>query len=99
MAETPAPAAPPPYKVELTKKATKQFAGINDPHTKKIAKALRSLECDNPRAHPEVKPLVNRPGEYRLSIGLDWRARFTIDDEARIVLVNKIGPRENFYSD
>lgn len=65
-----------------------------------IAATIRSKIgqlAQNPRAsHPQVKPLVARPGQFRLRVG-DWRVIYRLDDGRLVVLVLDVVARGSAY--
>ena len=63
--------------------------------TKRIRDALDALAQDPDRQDSDVKPLRGRPG-YRMRVG-SLRVIFERDDEARVIEVLHIGPREDVY--
>ncbi len=63
---------------------------------KKIARCLELLQ-QNPRFHPNIKPLKgNYSGYYRFRVG-DYRVIYSIDDETMQVLVDTIAHRSEVY--
>lgn len=84
------------YEVILYPDAQKFYATADKALAKKIARCLEQLE-QNPRLHPNIKPLKgNYSGYYRYRIG-DCRVIYSIDDEGIQVLVDTIAHRSQVY--
>lgn len=81
------------YKVELKRSAEKELKGMPPADLKRIAKKIGDLAQD-PRPSDCVK-LAGSP-YFRLRQG-DWRVVYSVDDEARVVMVAKIGHRREVY--
>jgi mRNA interferase RelE/StbE len=57
------------YKIQLSLDAEKFFAKCNQALAKKLARCFQNLE-ENPRLHPNIKPLRgNYLGYYRYRVG------------------------------
>ena len=68
-----------------------------DPQVRRrILDALGRLAADTPTG--DVRPLTGRAGEVRLRVG-DWRVRFTLDHEARVLMVLRVVHRSKAYRD
>ncbi|KAB8314947.1 type II toxin-antitoxin system RelE/ParE family toxin [Tolypothrix campylonemoides VB511288] len=84
------------YEVILYPDAQEFYATADKALAKKIARCLEQLE-QNPRLHPNIKPLKgNYSGYYRYRIG-DYRVIYSIDDEGMQVLVETIAHRSQVY--
>ncbi len=59
-----------------------------------MVSVIESLARD-PRP-PGCKALVGEPGAYRIRAG-DWRVVYTVDDDAILVVVVKLGHRREVY--
>ncbi len=84
------------YKVRLSLEAEKVFAKSDKTLAKKLARCFKNLE-DNPRYHPNIKPLKGSySGYYRYRVG-DYRVVYSIEDELVIVNVILIAHRSKVY--
>jgi len=84
------------YEVILYPDAQQFYAEADKPLAKKIARCLELLQ-QNPRFHPNIKPLkANYSGYYRFRVG-DYRVIYSIDDETMQVLVDTIAHRSEVY--
>lgn len=84
------------YKVELSLSAEKFYLKCDKILTKKLIKCFQNLE-QNPRFHPNIKPLKgNYSGYYRYRVG-DYRVVYSIDDEVVTVNVILIAHRSRVY--
>ena len=83
------------YDVHLARQAEKDLAALRGRARERIASAIERLTED-------PKPLSSRAlkgdlrGLRRLRIG-PYRASYTVDTEARVVTVWRIGHRSGFY--
>lgn len=85
------------YEVVLHPVAQEAFASADRALIKKIARCLTQLE-QNPRIHPNIKPLKgNYGGYYRYRIG-DYRVIYLIDDEKMQVRIETIVHRSTAYA-
>lgn len=67
------------YRVELSSEAEQFYAAANRALAKKLAKCFERLE-ENPRNHPNIKPLKgNFAGYYRYRVG-DYRVVYYIEE-------------------
>lgn len=78
-------------KVELSPKAAKYFAKMNEPHKGRIKSALLKLANEPPRG--DIKSLTGRDG-YRLRVG-NYRVLFDMTESA--IIVYEIGSRGQIY--
>jgi mRNA interferase RelE/StbE len=84
------------YEVILYPNAQAFYAAADNALAKKIARCLEQLE-QNPRSHPDIRPLKgNYSGYYRYRIG-NYRVVYSIDDETKQVLVDIIAHRGEVY--
>jgi mRNA interferase RelE/StbE len=87
------------YEVLLHPDAQKVYANADTALAKKIARCLEQLE-QNPRLHPNIKPLKgDYSGYYRYRIG-DYRVIYLIhslEDEVVQVFVVAIAHRSEIY--
>ncbi|MEI2581738.1 type II toxin-antitoxin system RelE family toxin [Scytonema sp. PRP1] len=84
------------YSVILSAEAEEIYASADQALAKKIARCFEQLE-QNPRFHPNIKPLKgDLAGYYRYRIG-DYRVIYQIDDDTDQVIVNTIAHRREAY--
>jgi mRNA interferase RelE/StbE len=84
------------YNVVLSAKAEEIFATADQALAKKVARCFEQLE-QNPRFHPNVKPLKGDfAGYYRYRIG-DYRVIYQVDDATNQVMVTTIAHRREAY--
>ena len=83
------------YDIQLMPSARKDVAGLPATVKPRIVAAFRKLS-DNPRP-PGCKKLATLDG-WRLRVG-DYRIRYLIDDELKVVTVVWIGLRGRAYRD
>lgn len=74
------------YKIIIEKKACKEAEKIPAKYRIGIDKAILSM-TDNPRPYGSKK-LTEKEG-YRIRVG-DYRILYTIDDEAKVIVVYRI---------
>ncbi|MEH1851118.1 MAG: type II toxin-antitoxin system RelE/ParE family toxin [Nostoc sp.] len=84
------------YNVVLSAKAEEIYATADQALAKKVARCFEQLE-QNPRFHPNVKPLKGDfAGYYRYRIG-DYRVIYQVDDGTNQVMVTNIAHRREAY--
>ncbi len=84
------------YSVLLHPDAQKVYVSADRALAKKIARCLQQLE-QNPRSHPNIKPLKGEyAGMYRYRIG-DYRVIYSINDDQVQVFVLAIAHRSKAY--
>lgn len=81
------------YRIEIKKSAAKEIKKLPSPDLKKILAAIASLS-ENPRPHGCVK--LSGDEKYRIRSG-DYRILYSIEDDALIVCVVKVGHRREVY--
>lgn len=81
------------YRVDLTPGAARQLRKLDPQTGRRIAGAIELLAVD-PRP-PAARQLRGRPG-YRVRIG-DYRVIYTVDDGVLLVLVLRLGHRQDVY--
>lgn len=81
------------YRVSIRRKAQKQLDRIQEQYRERTISGTIALG-DEPR--PSGSRKLRGREEWRIRIG-DYRAIYTIDDEAREVLVVDIGHRRDIY--
>ena len=76
--------------------AEKVFAKSDRALAKKLARCFNNLE-NNPRSHPNIKPLKGSySGYYRYRVG-DYRVVYSIEDDLVVVNVIIIAHRSKVY--
>ena len=84
------------YSVLLHPDAQNVYVKADKALAKKIARCLQQLE-QNPRSHPNIKPLKGEfSGLYRYRIG-EYRVIYSIDDDQVQVFVLAIAHRNKAY--
>jgi len=84
------------YKVLLSSKARRFFEDAPGLLQRKLDRCFDTLKS-NPRGHPNIKPLSGAlSGYYRFRTG-DYRVLYRIDDERRVVSVERIAHRREAY--
>lgn len=86
----------PPWRVELTRTATRDLRRLDPPVRARISAALQTLSAD-PQRPGALRRLTGAP-EHRLRIG-DWRALLLLDAQARKITVTRVLPRGRAYRD
>ena len=81
------------YRVEIADRALKEAKALPRDVRERLVAALDDLSAE-PRP-PSARKLTNHPG-YRVRKG-DYRILYTIDDEARVVRVFRMGHRREVY--
>lgn len=81
------------YSVRVLAGAEKELRAVPKPDLKRLAAKLQGLAVD-PRPHGSEK--LSGEERYRIRQG-DWRLVYSIDDEARQVVVVKVGNRREVY--
>ena len=82
------------YSILLAPSAERQLKALAEPIRERIVKRLRTLK-ENPRPQG-VKKLAGEENLYRIREGA-YRIVYTIQDKELIVLVVKIGDRQEVY--
>ncbi|BAY90721.1 MULTISPECIES: type II toxin-antitoxin system RelE family toxin [unclassified Tolypothrix] len=84
------------YSVILSAEAEEIYASADQALAKKVVRCFEQLE-QNPRFHPNIKPLKgDLAGYYRYRIG-DYRVIYQVNDETNEVIVNNIAHRRDVY--
>jgi len=86
----------PPWRIELTRAATRDLRRIDPPIRRRIHTALHTL-ATNPQQPGALRKLTDAP-EHRLRIG-DWRALLLLDTQTRTITITRILPRGRAYRD
>lgn len=87
------------YRIELTKKAEKDFAALDKPVRQFLLEKLQTLE-QSPTPLANAAKLINTNNFYRHRFG-DYRVIFTIEQNGILVvlLILKIAHRKDIYKD
>jgi len=85
-----------PWRVELTRAATRDLRRLDPPIRQRVQTALQALAA-NPQQPSALRKLTGAP-EHRLRIG-DWRALLLLDTQARTITVTRVLPRGRAYRD
>lgn len=85
------------YLVVISKKAQKKLTAMSVNHKTRVAGAIYMLGQDPEDVRLDIKPLVNfGDNVYRLRVGT-WRVIFTIDDDIKIISIDRISSRGDVY--
>jgi mRNA interferase RelE/StbE len=82
------------YQIEITNTVHHQLRRLSPVNRQRIHEAIEQLS-QNPRPK-DVKKLKGEIDFYRIRVG-DYRILYQIDDEAKLVSVERVMPRENAY--
>ena len=82
------------YSVVIPKIVQKQLDQLPETIYRRIFEKLKQLE-QNPRPI-NSKKLVGKQEEYRIRVG-DYRVRYKIDDEHRLVILGRCQHRKDVY--
>lgn len=85
-----------PWRVELTRRATRDLRRLDPQARRRVTAALESLAAD-PARPGALRKLTGAP-EHRLRIG-DWRALLLLDAGAQRITVTRVLPRGRAYRD
>jgi mRNA interferase RelE/StbE len=81
------------YEVRWSRNAVKDLRRLDKLTTRRIVEAVDTFAATG---RGDVKKLTNEGGEYRLRVG-DWRVRFTVDHEVKVLSVLRVLPRGEAY--
>ncbi|MBX6352054.1 MAG: type II toxin-antitoxin system RelE/ParE family toxin [Thermoflavifilum sp.] len=81
------------YEVRWSRNAVKDLRRLDKFTVRRIVEAVDTFAATG---RGDVKKLTNSGGEYRLRVG-DWRVRFTVDDEVKVLSVVRVLPRGEAY--
>lgn len=82
------------YSVQIEEPAWDELMSIPERMRERIFSALEALETE-PR-HARVTKLSGYDDLYRIRVG-DYRVIYSIEDQVKIVLVEKVGHRSDVY--
>ncbi len=71
-----------------------QFVAMPRADAKRLHEKLKRIAADPRTSRPAAKPLVGRPGVFRVRQG-DWRAVYSV--ESGDVIVDRVGNRKEVY--
>lgn len=81
------------YRVEISRKATKQVKGLPKKIQEQVRTQIRAL-ADNPRPGGITK-ISGRVDLYRVRVG-DYRILYEIQDKVLLILVIEVGHRREY---
>lgn len=87
---------PPQYEVRWTTPAQKQLRRIDRSKQARVFAEAEALATD-PRPAGVERKTGPWAAYYSLRVGIGYRIAYTVDDAARVVVIAKVGPRENFW--
>ena len=82
------------YRVEITKRAERQFDSLPCEAQVRVNKLFDVL-AENPRSHGAMR-MQGHANLYRMRTG-DWRVMYEIRDNVLLVLVVAVGHRREIY--
>jgi mRNA interferase RelE/StbE len=82
------------YRIEITNTAHHQIRSLSHTNQRRVHVTIEKLVQD-PR-HFGVKKLRGEIDFYRVRVG-EHRVLFTIDDSEKLIVVQRVMPRENAY--
>ncbi len=83
------------YRIEITSRAQKDYKKLDPPVREKISRKI--LELENNPFPSQFKPLTGAgAAQYRLRVG-DWRILYDVYDDAREVLILRLGHHKDIY--
>ncbi|MEM6767359.1 MAG: type II toxin-antitoxin system RelE/ParE family toxin [Bacteroidota bacterium] len=82
------------YTVIILPRVQKSLRKYKNPILKRILTAIKGLK-DDPRP-PGAKKLVGEENVWRVRVG-DYRILYTIEDEIRIITVERVAHRKDSY--
>ena len=83
------------YKILIKPSALKEISRLPNPIIKRIGKAIDDL-AKEPRPDGVKKLKGQDENVYRIRVG-DYRVVYVIDDEIKIINVNRVGHRKDIY--
>jgi mRNA interferase RelE/StbE len=82
------------YHIEVTNTAHHHIRSLSHINRQRVNEAIEQLSR-NPRPNG-VKKLKGEVDFYRIRVG-DYRILYEIDDSAKLIVIERIMPRENAY--
>lgn len=83
------------WRLDITRRAERDLRRLDPPVRARVLDALALLVSEAPAG--DVVKLVGKQ-EWRLRVG-EWRVRFGLDREARVVVVLRVLPRGRAYDE
>lgn len=84
------------YEVRYEKHAARRLLRVPRDLARRLRAGIEAVAADPYGSHPNATRLRGWDGGFRLRIG-DWRVVYVLDDERRLLLIAKIGPRGEAY--
>jgi mRNA interferase RelE/StbE len=82
------------YKIEITNTAHHQLRQLSPVNRQRVHEAIEQLPQESrPNGVKKLKGLVDF---YRIRVG-DYRILYEIDDAAKLIIIERVLPRENAY--
>jgi len=82
------------FRVVLSPAASRELRKLSQPAAQRVVAVFEVL-AQTPRP-PAAKPLVGRPGLWRVRSG-DYRILYEINDDVLLVFVVRVGHRREVY--
>lgn len=83
------------YSVVITASAEKDLRRLERAAKNRLVTAILAL-ADDPRPPGCIK-VKSEIGVWRIRVG-EYRVAYTVDDQAKVVTVIRVGPRGGFYN-
>lgn len=84
------------YELRFARSAETYLSRLDRPTQERMARTLRAI-AESPFGHG-TKPLTNAGGFRAARVGT-WRIVYLVDEDARVIRVETIGPRGQVYRD
>ncbi len=83
------------YSIVITSSAEKDLRRLDRSVKNRVTVAILAL-ADDPRPVGCIK-IKSEEGVWRIRVG-EYRVAYTVDDQAKIVTIIRVGPRGDFYN-
>ena len=83
------------YSIVITSSAEKDLRRLDRSIKNRVTVAILAL-ADDPRPPGCIK-VKSEEGVWRIRVG-EYRVAYTVDDQAKVVTVVRVGPRGDFYN-
>jgi len=83
------------YSIVITSSAEKDLRRLDRSVKNRVTVAILAL-ADDPRPVGCIK-IKSEEGVWRIRVG-EYRVAYTVDDQAKIVTIIRVGPRSDFYN-
>jgi mRNA interferase RelE/StbE len=83
------------YRLEFTRTALKGLSQLHPQANARLKEPILLL-ADDPKPPGSLQLAGQPPGSRRLRVG-DYRVLYQVDEEARVVVILKVGPRGTIY--